>query len=89
MPANCGGIGEGKSWFLYVIVNGQGIAYTGISTDVERRLASHNKGTGAKFTRGRGPWTLVYCEGPFDRAQASRREVAVKRDGALKAALKA
>jgi len=88
MPTNCGGIGETGRWFLYVIVNSAGIAYTGISTDVERRLEAHNRGTGAKFTRGRGPWQVVYCEGPFDRGQASSREFAVKRDTALKAALK-
>ena len=76
-------------WFLYVIINSAGIAYTGISTDVERRLAAHNANRGARFTRGRGPWRVVYCEGPFDRAEASRREWRVKRDGPLKAALKA
>jgi len=87
MPADCGGIGESR-WYLYVILNPQGIAYTGIATDVEKRLAAHNGGKGARFTRGRGPWNLVYCEGPFDRAEASRREFQVKRDRELKAALK-
>ncbi len=77
-----------RRWYLYVILNPNRLAYTGIATDLDRRLAEHNAGRGAKFTRGRGPWVAVYCEGPFNQGTATRREAEVKRDRGLKAALK-
>jgi len=52
--------------------------YTGITNDLDRRLAEHAAGKGARYTKGRGPFRLVYreiCEG---RAEASRRETAIK-----------
>ena len=76
-------------WYVYVLLNGAGIAYTGIAKDVAARLLQHNAGSGAKFTRGRGPWRSIHIEGPMTRGDALRREIAIKRDAALKAALKA
>ncbi len=76
-------------WYLYILINDQGICYTGISTDPERRLAEHNGGAGARFTRGRGPWRQVHQEGPMSHGDALRRECAVKADRGLKARLKA
>ena len=76
------------AWFVYVLLNDLGIAYTGISTDVGARLEKHNAGTGAKFTKGRGPWRTVHVEGPMGRGDALRRELAIKRDAAFKAGLK-
>jgi putative endonuclease len=76
-------------WFVYVVTNPAGIAYTGIAKDVEARIAKHNDGTGAKFTRGRGPWTMIHLEGPFSHGDALRREIAIKRDAAFKSDLKA
>jgi putative endonuclease len=52
--------------------------YTGITTNLERRLAEHAAGRGAKYTRGRGPFRLVYSETCAGRAQATRRETAIK-----------
>jgi putative endonuclease len=52
--------------------------YTGITTNLERRLAEHAAGKGAKYTRGRGPFRLVYSETCTDRAEATRRETAIK-----------
>jgi putative endonuclease len=52
--------------------------YTGITTNLERRLAKHAAGKGAKYTRGRGPFRLVYSETCTDRAEATRRETAIK-----------
>jgi putative endonuclease len=75
-------------YYVYVLLNGAGIAYTGIAKDVAARLASHNGGTGARFTRGRGPWQVVHVEGPLPHGDALRRELAIKRDRAFKAALK-
>jgi putative endonuclease len=75
-------------WFVYVLLNRAGIAYTGIAKDVAARLLQHNAGSGAKFTRGRGPWRQVHVEGPMTRGDALRREIAIKRDAAFKATLK-
>lgn len=47
-------------WYLYIIRCGDGSLYTGIATDVNRRLAVHTAGKGAKYLRGRGPLTLAY-----------------------------
>jgi putative endonuclease len=52
--------------------------YTGITTNLERRLAEHAAGKGAKYTRGRAPFRLVYSETCTDRAEATRRETAIK-----------
>ncbi len=76
-------------WFVYVLLNKAGTAYTGIAKDVTARLALHNAGTGAKFTRGRGPWRTIHVEGPMERGAALRRELAIKGDAAFKADLKA
>ena len=45
-------------WYLYILSCGDGSLYTGITTDVEKRLEAHRQGRGAKYTRGRGPLTL-------------------------------
>ncbi len=76
------------TWYVYVLLNPAGIAYTGIAVDVEDRLRRHNNGCGAKFTRGRGPWREVHREGPMAHGEALRREAAIKRDRAFKASLK-
>lgn len=78
----------GTAWSVYVLISGT-VTYTGIALDVATRLAHHNAGTGAKFTRGRGPWTIIHSEGPFTHGDALRREAAIKRDRAFKAGLKA
>jgi putative endonuclease len=75
-------------FFIYVLRNDAGTTYTGIAKDVARRLSEHNEGTGAKFTRGRGPWAVIHTEGPLPHGDALRRETAIKRDRAFKAKLK-
>ena len=65
--------------FLYILRCADGSLYSGITTDLERRLREHNAGTaGARDTRGRRPVSLAYSERLPDRAQALRREHAVK-----------
>jgi putative endonuclease len=75
-------------YFVYVILNDQGRAYTGISTDIDRRVAQHNAGTGAKNTRGQGPWVVIHSEGPMSKSEAAKREATIKRDRPFKAQLK-
>ena len=53
--------------------------YTGYARDVNRRLARHNAGKGAKYTRSRLPVTLVYTEAFPSKSEAMRREAMIKR----------
>jgi putative endonuclease len=75
-------------WFVYVLLNDVGVAYTGVAKDVAARVEKHNSDAGAKFTRGRGPWRVAHIEGPMEHGDALRRELAIKRDAAFKAGLK-
>ena len=67
-----------KTWNVYILQCGDGSLYTGISTDVQRRLAEHRSGKGAKYTRSRGPLELVYEEVCSDKSTALRRELEIK-----------
>ena len=67
------------SWFVYILRCGDGTLYTGVTDDVQRRLAAHRAGKGAKYTRGRGPLELVYTQKQPDKSAALRREVQIKK----------
>ena len=67
------------SYWVYILRCGDGSLYTGIARDVDRRLAVHRSGKGAKYTRSRLPLTLVYREEQPDKPVALRREMAIKR----------
>ena len=67
-----------KAWKLYILRCGDGSLYTGITVDVDARFAQHCNGTGAKYTRGRGPLELVYMEVCGTHSLALKRELAVK-----------
>ncbi|CFU82694.1 GIY-YIG nuclease family protein [Yersinia pseudotuberculosis] len=65
-------------WHLYLLRTASGTLYTGITTDVARRLAQHQAGKGAKALRGKGELTLVFhCEAG-DRSTALKLEYRVK-----------
>ena len=66
------------AWYVYMLRCGDGSLYTGCTDNVERRLAAHRSGTGAKYTRSRLPLELVYQESVEDRSAALRREAAIK-----------
>ena len=66
------------NWVVYMLECADKSLYTGITTNLERRLAEHAAGKGAKYTRGRGPFRLVYSETCAGRAEATRRETAIK-----------
>ena len=68
-----------ENWYLYILRCGDGTLYTGITTDIEKRLAVHSAGKGAKYTRGRLPLELVYRECCADHSAALKREYAVKK----------
>jgi putative endonuclease len=65
-------------WTVYVVECADGSLYTGIARDLQARIAAHNAGSGARYTRGRQPVTLVYEESAADRSAASRREYDLK-----------
>ena len=67
-----------KVWHLYILRCKDGTLYTGITTDVDKRFAAHNSGKGAKYTRGRGPLTLLYREECGDHSAALKRELEMK-----------
>lgn len=67
-----------KQWVLYILECGDGTLYTGITNDLVQRIMAHEEGAGAKYTKGRGPFQLVYQEICADRSHASKRELAVK-----------
>jgi len=79
-------------WYVYMLACADGTLYTGITTDPARRVAEHNGNgaLGARYTRSRRPVELVYVEAAANRADATRREAAIKRlDRARKLALRA
>ena len=67
------------SFYCYIVECADGSYYTGWTVDPERRVATHNKGRGAKYTRMRLPVKLVYVEKQTDIRTAMRRERAIKR----------
>jgi putative endonuclease len=72
-------------WYVYIVACRDRTLYTGITTDVPRRVQEHNSdGNGARYTRGRRPVALVYTECVPSRSMASRREREIKRMSAGK-----
>jgi len=69
------------AWLVYIVQCCDGTLYTGCTTDLERRLNEHNGdgGKGARYTRSRQPVAMVYSEAHDCRANALRREIAIKR----------
>jgi len=65
--------------YCYIVECADGTYYTGWAIDPEKRLAVHNKGRGAKYTRMRLPVKLVYVEEQPDRTTAMKRERAIKK----------
>jgi putative endonuclease len=64
--------------YVYVLACADGTFYTGYTTDVERRVAEHNAGEGANYTRGRTPVEPVHVETFETRSAAMSREYAIK-----------
>ena len=73
--------------YCYIVECADGTYYTGWAVDPQKRVAMHNKGRGARYTRTRVPVRLVYVEELPDRTSAMKREIAIKkmkRDGKRK-----
>jgi putative endonuclease len=65
-------------WYLYIVKCADGSLYTGITTNIERRIHQHNTKSGAKSLLGKLPVVLVYNETYNDRVQAGKREREIK-----------
>ncbi|EFV98873.1 GIY-YIG catalytic domain protein [Streptococcus australis ATCC 700641] len=69
----------GTKAYMYVVQCADGTLYTGYTTDIERRIKTHNAGKGAKYTRPRLPVTLIYQESFPDKRAAMSAEALFKR----------
>ncbi|MBI2900764.1 MAG: GIY-YIG nuclease family protein [Planctomycetes bacterium] len=67
-----------KGWIVYIVRCGDCSFYTGVTNDLAARVAAHNAGRGARYTRSRRPVRLVWCERRRDRRAALRREAEIK-----------
>lgn len=77
MPPDAGS-DTAESWTVYILRCADGTLYTGVTNDLARRLAMHEKGTGAKYTRGRAPYEVLHTEVFSTRGDALRREAGIK-----------
>lgn len=69
---------SGQAWIVYIVQCRDGTFYTGITSDLSRRLALHNAGRASRYTRARLPVAIVYQENCPDRSAALKREYALK-----------
>ena len=65
-------------WYLYIVECKDGVLYTGITTDLKRRMREHNSGNGCRFTKYRAPVELLHSEKLRSRSAALKRELKVK-----------
>lgn len=68
-----------KEYYVYILECADNTLYTGFTNDLDKRLSVHNKGKGAKYTRGRLPVKIVYYESFPTEGEARSRECAVKK----------
>jgi putative endonuclease len=68
-----------STWFVYVLRCRDTTLYTGIARDVDARIAAHEAGRGARYTKGRGPFLLVAKRRCRSHGEALRLEYAIKR----------
>ena len=73
-----GGEKYALGWVCYLLSCADGTLYCGITNDLRKRLAAHNAGEGAKYTRGRSPVQLLYAEPCADKSAALKREMQIK-----------
>lgn len=65
-------------WHVYLVRCADGTYYTGVTTDLARRIGAHNAGKGAKYTRARRPVVLVWSRPAASEGAAKRREYRVR-----------
>ena len=67
------------SWVVYILKCGDNSLYTGITNNLEIRLLAHEEGRGAKYTKGRGPFEVVYQQDFSSRSKATVKEMEIKK----------
>jgi len=70
---------KAEPWFVYIARCSDGSLYCGVARDVKERIAKHDAGKGARYTRGRGPLEVAAVRKCPSRGDALRLELAVKR----------
>ena len=65
-------------YYVYILKCSDSSLYTGVTTDLKRRITMHRAGTGAKYTRSRGVHSVVYSERKRSRSNAQKREAEIK-----------
>lgn len=65
-------------YYTYILECGDKTYYTGYTSNIEKRIKTHNEGKGAKYTRCRLPVKLIYKEGLETKSEAMKREYAIK-----------
>ena len=68
-----------KQYYVYILKCSDGSLYCGVTNDRKRRLAAHNGGTGAKYTRSRRPVAMVWSEEAGSKSDALKREIEIKK----------
>ena len=66
-------------WVVYVLKCGDGSLYTGITNNLAKRILAHEQGSGAKYTKGRAPFSIIYTERYKNRSDATKRELEIKK----------
>ena len=67
------------SWKVYILKCGDSSLYTGITNNLDLRLQAHENGLGAKYTKGRGPFEVVYQKDYSSRSKATVKEMEIKK----------
>ncbi|HXP52463.1 MAG TPA: GIY-YIG nuclease family protein [Bacteroidia bacterium] len=68
-----------ETWYTYILECSDGALYVGTTNNIAERVLKHNTGKGAKYTRGRGPVTLLYSHSFESRSEACKREYELKK----------
>ena len=71
-------VSEPSDWIVYILECADQTLYTGITNNLDHRIHEHENGRGAKYTRGRAPFTLLYTETHSSRGRALKREAEIK-----------
>lgn len=77
-PSGSSGPIRRQRWYIYVVRCADGSLYTGVARNLGLRIAAHNAGRGAKYTRSRTPVNLLWSEWRMSQGAALRREHAIK-----------
>jgi putative endonuclease len=72
-------LNEEEDYYVYMVRCSDGSLYTGSTNNLPARIEKHNRGEGARYTRGRRPVTLVYSESAASKSDALKREIQIKK----------